>query len=118
MGYNYALKQGFDIVVLLHGDINDALATREVGISALFVSPNGHGYDGETISFWVTPNYFAAICATGVTVGAEAGLTTVMMVYPPQNAGEIVRVWASATDGTRGSIDVVLPKDVEEEDGG
>ena len=46
------------------------------------------------------------------------GLANVMMVYPPQNAGEVVRVWAQAPDGTRGSIDVILPKDPEEDSGG
>lgn len=48
----------------------------------------------------------------------DNGRALVMLAHPPQNGGEIVRVWAEAPDGTRGSIDVILPKDVEEEDSG
>ncbi len=40
-------------------------------------------------------------------------MANVMMVYPPQYGGEIVRVWGEAPDGSRGSIDVILPKDAE-----
>ena len=74
--------------------------------------------DGQTINFSVVPNNFAAICPTTVTVDSLNGRALVMLAYPPQNAGEVVRVWAQAPDGTRGSIDVILPKDKEEDSGG
>jgi len=112
---------GFEPDTAGHGvipcDIDTSLASRDVGISASFVSANGHGYDGEMIGFSVVPNYLASICPFGITVGAEGGLTTVMMVYPPQHGGEIVRVWAQSGD-TKGSIDVILPKDAEDDVGG
>jgi hypothetical protein len=69
------------------------------------------------VFFTLVPNNFAAICPIGITDGLEGGLTTVMMVYPPQNGGEIIRVWAQSGD-TKGSIDVVLPKDNVEDGGG
>lgn len=111
---------GFEPDTVGHGiipcDIDTVLATRDVGISALYNRPGDN--DGYTISFSVVPKNLAVICPTAVTVGAENGRAIVMMAYPPQNAGQIVRVWAEAPDGTRGSIDVILPKDEEEEDSG
>ena len=107
------LIMGFEPDTTGHGiipcNIDTALAAREVGISAQFVNSSGHGYAWQLINFSVSPNYFASICPVG-TINA-IGLTNVMMVYPPQNGGEIVRVWAEAPDGTKGSIDVILPKD-------
>ena len=104
---------GFEPDTTGHGiipcNIDTALAVKEVGISAQFVNSSGHGYEWQLINFSVVPNYFASICPVG-TINA-IGLTNVMMVYPPQNGGEIVRVWAEAPDGTKGSIDVILPKD-------
>ncbi|MCK4829107.1 hypothetical protein KA005_75990, partial [bacterium] len=111
---------GFEPDTTGHGiipcDIDTVLATRDVGISALYNRPGDN--DGYTISFSVVPNNLAVICPTAVTVGAENGRAIVMMAYPPQNAGQVVRVWAEAPDGTRGSIDVILPKDEEEDDSG
>ncbi len=111
---------GFEPDTTGHGiipcDIDTVLATRDVGISALYNRPGDN--DGYTISFSVVPKNLAVICPTAVTVGAENGRAIVMMAYPPQNAGQVVRVWAEAPDGTRGSIDVILPKDEEEDDSG
>ncbi len=96
-------------------DIDSELAVKEVGISAQFVDSDGHGHDGRIVNFSVVPNNFASICSTATT--NAIGLANVMMVYPPQNGGEIVRVWAVApADTTMGSIDVVLPKAGEEDD--
>ena len=106
------LIMGFEPDTTGHGiipcNIDTALAVREVGISALYNRPLPR--DGHTISFSVMPENLAVICPTAITVG-DQGLANVMMVYPPQRGGEIVRVWAAAPDGTRGSIDVILPKD-------
>jgi len=104
---------GFEPDTTGHGiiwcNIDTALAVREVGISAQFVNSSGDGYEWQAINFSVVPNNFASICPIGII--NAIGLANVMMVYPPQNAGEIVRVWAEAQDGTKGSIDVILPKD-------
>jgi len=112
---------GFEPDTTGHGvipcNIDTSLGARNVAISANFVSANGHGYDGQMVGFSVVPHHLAAICPIGITVGAEGGLTTVMMVFPPQNGGEIVRVWAQSGD-TKGSIDVILPKDAEDDGGG
>lgn len=112
------LIMGFEPDTVGHGiipcDIDTVLATRDVGISALYNRPGDN--DGYTISFSVVPKNLAVICPTAVTVGAENGRAIVMMAYPPQNAGQIVRVWAEAPDGTKGSIDVILPKDEEDDD--
>jgi hypothetical protein len=104
---------GFESDTTGHGivpcNVDDALAVREVGVSALFVDSEGNPkLDGNEIIFSVVPNNFAYICPTDTT---EDGVANVMMIYPPQNGGEIVRVWGEAPDGTRGSIDVILPKD-------
>jgi len=103
---------GFEPDTTGHGiiscNIDTALATREVGISASYVNQNGNPLNGQLIDFYVVPINFAYICPTDTT---ESGVANVMMVYPPQNGGEIVRVWGEAPDGTRGSIDVILPKD-------
>lgn len=99
-------------------DIPDEFATRDAGISAFYVNANSNPIGGQTINFSVVPNNFAAICPTTVTVDSLNGRALVMMAYPPNYAGEIVRVWAQAPDGTRGSIDVILPKDPEEDDSG
>lgn len=119
---NNRLILGFEPDTTGHGyvpcDIDTSIATRDVGINAHYVDENGNGIDGETISFSVVPTNLAAICPTATTMGAENGRATVMMAYPPQNAGQIVRVWGEAPDGTRGNIDVILPKDEEEDDGG
>jgi hypothetical protein len=110
---------GFEPDTTGHGiipcDTDTTLGLRDVGISAQFVGASGSGIDGQEINFSVVPNNFASICPTDTT---ESGLANVMMVYPPQNAGQIVRVWAEAPDATRGSIDVILPKDLEEEEPG
>jgi hypothetical protein len=120
------LIMGFEPDTTGHGiipcNIDTAPAVREVGISAQFVNSDGHGKGGKLIKFSVVPNNFATICptdttSTDTTVTALKGLANVMMVYPPQNGGEIVRVWAKAQDGTRGSIDVILPKDEEDDSG-
>jgi len=87
-------------------DIDVEFAIRDVGISALFVDAIGNGIDWQLIYFSVVPNNFARICERAYT---RYGIATVMLAYPPQNGGEIVRVWGKAPDGTRGSIDVVLP---------
>ncbi len=97
-------------------DIENEFATRDAGISALYVNANSNPIGGQTIVFSIVPNYFAAICPTTVTVDSLNGRALVMLAYPPQNAGQVVRVWAEAPDGTRGSIDVILPKDPEEEE--
>ena len=104
---------GFEPDTTGHGiipcNIDTALAVREVGVSAQFVNSAGNGVNWVQINFSVVPTNFASICPTDVT--ENNGLANVMMVYPPQNGGEIVRVWGEAPDGTRGSIDVILPKD-------
>ena len=104
---------GFEPDTTGHGiiwcNIDTALAVREVGISAQLVNTEGDGYEWQPINFSVVPNNFASICPIGII--NAIGLANVMMVYPPQNGGEIVRVWAEAQDGTKGSIDVILPKD-------
>lgn len=97
-------------------DIPDEFAVRDVGISALYVNALGNPIGGQIINFSVVPNNFAAICALDTTVSDHNGRALVMLAHPPQNGGEIVRVWATAPDGTRGSIDVILPKDEEEKE--
>ncbi len=89
-------------------DEDTSLAGRDMGITAYYVDSDGNPYDGVTIDFSVVPNNLAAICASAVTLGAENGRATVMLAYPPQNEGELVRVWGVAPDGTRGSIDIIL----------
>ncbi|MCJ7802958.1 MAG: Ig-like domain-containing protein [Candidatus Marinimicrobia bacterium] len=104
---------GFEPDITGHGiipcNIDTALAVREVGVSALIVDNSGNFIDWVSIDFSVVPINFASICPNGTT--NSIGLANVMMVYPPQSGGEIVRVWGEAPDGTRGSIDVILPKD-------
>jgi hypothetical protein len=91
-------------------DVETEFAVRDVGISALLVDANGNGIDSRLIYFSVVPNNFARICESAYT---SNGIATVMLAYPPQNGGEIVRVWAESEESngtrTRGSIDVVLP---------
>ena len=73
-------------------------------------------YPGQEINFSLSPNNLAGICPTDTTdVYSRA---SVMLLYPPQHEGEIVRVWGEAPDGTRGSIDVILYKPEEESGGG
>ena len=79
-------------------------------ISSIESAGNPKG-DGKEINFSVVPNNLAFICPIDTT---EGGVANVMMIYPPQNAGEIVRVWGKAPDGTRGSIDVILPQNAAE----
>jgi len=114
------LIMGFEPDTTGHGivpcNIDTALAVREVGVSAQLVNPNGNGLNWVPITFSVVPNNFASICPTDLT--ENNGLANVMMVYPPQRGGEIVRVWGRAPDGTRGSIDVILPKDAATDDTG
>jgi len=81
--------------------------TGEVGITAQFVDENANPKSGQIVNFSVVPNNLASIFSPDNT--DTNGLASVMMVYPPQNGGEIVRVWGEAPDGTKGSIDVVLP---------
>ncbi len=111
---------GFEPDTTGHGiipcDTDSSLGFRDVGISAQLVDSDGNGLDSLRVDFRVVPNNFASICPTDST--SATGWANVMMVYPPQNAGRIVRVWAETPDGTRGSIDVVLPKDEEEDDSG
>lgn len=111
---------GFEPDTTGHGivpcDIDTSIATRDAGITAHFVDENGNGIDGQAITFSVVPNNLAAICETDTSDANFNGKATVMMAYPPQNIGQIVRVWAAAPDGTRGNIDVVLPKHEEEEE--
>ena len=112
---------GFEPDTTGHGiipcDTDSSLGFRDVGISAQFVNSDGNGLDSLRVDFRVVPNNFASICPFDTT--SATGWANVMMVYPPQNAGQIVRVWAEApNDGTMGSIDVILPKDPEEEDSG
>ncbi len=111
---------GFEPDTTGHGfvpcDIDTSIGTRDMGITAHFVNASGNGIDGQAITFSVVPNNLAAICSTATTIGAENGRATVMMAYPPQNAGQIVRVWGEAPDGTRGNIDVILYKEEEEEE--
>lgn len=97
-------------------DIPDHFAIRDAGISALYVDALGNPIGGQIINFSVVPNNFAAICASDTTVGDLNGLVRVMLAHPPKNISEVVRVWAAAPDGTRGSIDVILPKVEEEEE--
>lgn len=108
---------GFEPDITAHGiipcDTDTTLALRDVGISAQFVDSGSGGIGFQRVDFSVVPNNFASICPFDTT--SSNGAAIVMMVYPPQNAGQIVRVWAQA-DGTRGSIDVILPKDEEEDD--
>lgn len=116
------LIMGFEPDIVAHDtipipcDIYPEYAVRDMFITALFVDVNSNPIDGQTINFSITPNYFAAICAATVTIGDENGRATVMAAYPIQYEGEVIRVWAEAPDGTRGSIDVILPKVEEEED--
>lgn len=111
---------GFEPDTTGHGiipcDTDTTLALRDVGISAQFVDSGSSGIGFQRVDFSVVPNNFASICPFDTT--SVNGAAIVMMVYPPQNAGQIVRVWAKAPDGTRGSIDVILPKDPEEDDSG
>jgi adhesin/invasin len=111
---------GFEPDTTGHGiipcNIDTALAAKEVGVSAQLVDSAGNGLNWVSINFSVTPNNFASICPTDLT--ENNGLANVMMVYPPQNGGEIVRVWAEAPDGTKGSIDVILPVIGGEDDAG
>ncbi|MCJ7802290.1 MAG: hypothetical protein MUP82_08050, partial [Candidatus Marinimicrobia bacterium] len=92
-------------------DIEVDFAVRDVGISALLVDSLGNGIDWQLIDFSVVPTNFARICDRAYT---SNGIATVMLAYPPQRAGEIVRVWGKAPDGTRGSIDIILPLPGEE----
>lgn len=114
------LIMGFEADMTAHDtvlcDNPQEFAVRDVGVSVLYVNADSNPIGGETINFRIVPNYFAAICPTEVTVGDLNGIAIVMLAYPPQHGGEIVRVWAEAPDGTRGSIDVILPKVEEEED--
>lgn len=111
---------GFEPDTTGHGiipcDTDTTLALRDVGISAQFVDSGSSGIGFQRVDFSVVPNNFASICPFDTT--SVNGAAIVMMVYPPQNAGQIVRVWAEAPDGTRGSIDVILPKDEKEDDSG
>jgi len=117
---NSRLILGFAPDTTGHGiipcNIDTALAVREVGVSAQLVNSAGNGVNWVPITFSVVPNNFASICPTDLT--ENNGLANVMMVYPPQRGGEIVRVWGQAPDGTRGSIDVILPKDAVTDDSG
>ncbi|MCK4903421.1 MAG: Ig-like domain-containing protein [Candidatus Marinimicrobia bacterium] len=97
-------------------DIDDEFAVRDFGISALFVDENARGLNWELIYFSVVPNNLARICDRAYT--KNNGIATVMLAYPPQNGGEIIRVWAAYDDGTRGSIDIILPVVGEEDDEG
>ena len=97
-------------------DIDDEFAVRDFGISALFVDENARGLNWELIYFSVVPNNLARICDRAYT--KNNGIATVMLAYPPQNGGEIIRVWAAYDDGTRGSIDIILPVVGEEDDAG
>ena len=97
-------------------DIDDEFAIRDFGISALFVDENARGLNWEHIYFSVVPNNFARICDRAYT--KNDGIATVMLAYPPQNGGEIIRVWGRAPDGTMGSIDIILPVVGEEDDTG
>ncbi len=119
--YSNRLILGFEPDTTGHGfipcDEDTSLAGRDVGITAYYVDADGHSIDGQWVVFSVVPNNLAAICAAAPTIGAENGRATVMMAYPPQNAGQVVRVWGTAA-GTRGSIDVSLPKDKEDGSGG
>lgn len=119
---NNRLIMGFEAGATAHDtvlcDNPQEFAVRDVGVSVLYVDADSNPIGGETINFRIVPNYFAAICPTEVTVGDLNGIAIVMLAYPPQHGGEIVRVWAEAPDGTRGSIDVILPKVEEEEDSG
>lgn len=111
---------GFEPDTTGHGivpcDIDTSIATRDAGLTAHYVNESGNGIDGEAILFSVVPNNLSAICDTDTTDGNQNGKASVMMAYPPQNIGQIVRVWAEAPDGTRGSVDVILPKHEEEEE--
>ncbi len=93
------------------------IGTRDMGITALFVNANSNPIGGELISFRIVPNNMAAICESTSTIGDENGRSTVMVAYPIQNSGEIVRIWAEAPDETTGSIDVILPTVIAEEGG-
>jgi hypothetical protein len=88
-------------------DLYNSIAIKEGGISALFVSGNGYGIPGEEIHFSIVPNNFAAICS--ITYTSTNGVAMVMFAYPPQSSGQIIRVWGEAFDGTKGSIDIILP---------
>lgn len=121
---NNRLILGFEPDITGHGIIpcdivstDSLLGFKEAGISAQFVNSGGSlVYPEQEINFSLSPNNLAGICPTDTTdVYSRA---SVMLLYPPQNSGQVVRVWAEAPDGTRGSIDVILPKDEEEEDSG
>lgn len=94
------------------------LGANEMGISAGFVNSGGKlVYPGQEINFSVSPNNLAGICPTDTT--DVNSMANVMLLYPPQNEGEIVRVWSTAPDGTQGSIDIILlQKDPAEDDSG
>ena len=91
------------------------IGTKDMGITALLVDASSNPIGGEVINFQITPNNLAAICESTTTVGDENGRATVMVAYPVQNSGEIVRIWAETDTKTlpipwaRGSIDVILP---------
>jgi len=118
---NNRLIMGAEADTTGHGIIpcntDTSLGFRDMGISADFVNSNGAlVFPGQEINFSVVPNNLAGICPTDTTdVNSTAN---VMLLYPPQNEGEIVRIWSEAPDGTRGSIDIILRQEDPEEDGG
>ncbi|MFC1565464.1 Ig-like domain-containing protein [Candidatus Neomarinimicrobiota bacterium] len=97
-------------------EMDDEFAVRDFGISAFFVDEYSRGMDWKLIYFSAVPNNFARICDRAYT--KDNGIATVMLAYQPQYGGEIVRVWATYEDGTKGSIDIILPVVGNEDDTG
>jgi len=86
-----------------------AFGTRDIAVTAIFKDENNIPLYGQTLRFWLTPaDANATICEQNI-VPNSLGYARVTLTYPIQNGGDLVRIWAEATDGTKGSIDVVLP---------
>jgi hypothetical protein len=86
-----------------------AYGTRDIAVTAIFKDEYNNPIYDQTLSFWLTPaDAQATICEQDI-VPNLLGYARVTLTYPIQSGGELVRIWAKAPDGTKGSIDVVLP---------
>ncbi len=86
-----------------------AFGTRDIAVTAIFKDENSIPLYGQTLRFWLTPaDVNATICEQNI-VPNSLGYARVTLTYPKDHGGDLVRIWAGATDGTKGSIDIVLP---------
>ena len=86
-----------------------AYGTRDIAVTAIFKDEYNNPYYDQTIRFWLTPaDAQATICEQDIVTNF-LGYARVTLTYPIQSGGTLVRIWAEAPDGTKGSIDVVLP---------